>query len=236
MPFIPISGTNPALSDTEQETVSEASQAGGDDSNRNDEPVEDRDSSDVAGGVEEEDVELVVYRRLVTTTTHVLDSLLEFSYSTSDETVGGQPSKVFKFGCTGDASNYQFLLRAHPKHFTLVCGSPLRILADQRLRVAEFITRVNFSLVLGHFDLDFDDGELRFRVAQECVAGLADDPSRIARLFGVALTVMDLHFPAIMNLTYGGMSPEQAVRTLEERTSGGSSESGSGADQQAVEQ
>ena len=60
----------------------------------------------------------------------------------------------------------------------MICGSPLRIPLDQRARVAEFIVRVNYAIVRGHFDLDFSDGELRFRVAQDNLPGLADDPSR----------------------------------------------------------
>jgi hypothetical protein len=220
MPLIPLSGKDASLPPTEKETDSEPSLAEVDDSNRNEQ---------VEGGVEDDDgPERAMFRRLVTTTTRALDNILEFRYSTVDDLIGEDPSKVFMFGCAGDASNYQFVMRVQPKHFTVICSSPLRIPLDQRAHVAEFIVRVNFAIVRGHFDLDFSDGELRFRVAQDNIPGLADDPDRVAHLFGVTLAMMDVHFPAIMKVMYGGLSPEQAVRSLEaHRRSGGS---GSGGD------
>lgn len=228
MPLLPLSGDDPTLPPTDKETDSELpSLAEGDDSNRNDEQVE--------GGVDDEDPELALFRRLVTTTTRALDIVLEFSYSTVDDTVGEEPSKVFTFGCAGDASNYQFVMRVQPKHFTVICGSPLRIPLDQRARVAEFIVRVNYAIVRGHFDLDFSDGELRFRVSQDNIPGLADDPDRVAHIFGIALAMMDVHFPAIMKVTYGGVSPEQAVRSLEAHRRSGGSGGGVGTEDDVVQ-
>jgi hypothetical protein len=154
-------------------------------------------------------------RRLVRTTAHVLDNVLELRYSTADHPLG-EPCKTFVFGGAGEAGNYQFQLRVEPDDFTVVCTSPLRIPADQRARSADFVARANYRINMGHFDLDARDGELRFRLVQH-TTGLAEAPALIAKFFALAHGTMDMHFAAMMKLIYGGMSPEDAVQSCQGR-------------------
>jgi hypothetical protein len=153
--------------------------------------------------------------RVARTTASVLDDVLEIKYGTPAHPQG-EPNKVFAFGCTGEASNYQCVIKVQPNQFCMAASCPLRIPAGHRVRVAEFIARVNFSIVHGHFDLDFSDGELRFRIVQLMDSGLADHPKAIVKIFGFTLSTIDTYFPAIMKLTYGGMSPEEAVLSCED--------------------
>jgi hypothetical protein len=145
-------------------------------------------------------------RRLVRTTAHVLDNVLELRYSTADHPLWG----------AGEAGNYQFQLRVEPDDLTVVCTSPLRIPADQRARAADFVARANYRINMGHFDLDARDGELRFRLVQH-TTGLAETPALIAKFFALAHGTMDMHFAALMKLTYGSMSPEEAVQSCQGR-------------------
>lgn len=165
-------------------------------------------------------------RRLVRTVVHVLDNVLELRYGTADHP-GGEPCQLYTFGCTGQAANYQYQIRVEPDHFIVTSGSPLRIPAGQRAKVAEFVARVNYTIIMGHFDLDVRDGELRFRLVQHVATGLIENPSLIAKFFALAHRTMDMHFRAVMNLTYAGMSPEEAVRSCEERERPAGSGSGS---------
>ena len=59
---------------------------------------------------------------------------------------------------------------------------------DRIYAMAEFVSRVNYGLALGNFELDFDDGEVRFKTALDAT-DLADE-------------VMDDH---IRNLVYGNL-------------------------------
>jgi hypothetical protein len=171
------------------------------------------DGEEAAADDEEEKANMAQFHRLVTTTSHVLKDVLEVRYITHQQE--DEPTNAyFTFAKLGDASNYDCEVVVRPRHLTIVCRSPLRVPTNQRIRVAEFVTRANYSLVLGHFDLDFLDGELLFRVLQDNVTGLADAPSRTAGYIGLAVAVMDEHLPPIMKLMYGGMTPEQAVQSL----------------------
>lgn len=216
VPLLPPLGGDPPLPSTDQESSGDHPAR----PDRNNEPVEDEDA-DEADVTEE-----ALFRRLVATTTDALANVLQVGYSTYDHGHGETPRKVFTFPLTGDASNLECAVRVQPANFTVTCGLPLRIPADQRGRVAEFIARFNFANELGRFDLDFSDGELLYRIVQDDVRGLADDPSRVGMYCDVACGMMDKHFPALMQVVYGDVSPEQAVRSVETHSSGGSRDTG----------
>lgn len=79
-----------------------------------------------------------------------------------------------------------------------------------RLSAAEFITRANFGLVLGNFEMDMSDGEIRYRISHFIPdGGLAD--STIRNLISTALNTSDRYFPALMRLLFAGETAEDAV-------------------------
>lgn len=47
--------------------------------------------------------------------------------------------------------------------FYSIC--PRRVEAPERARMAEFITRANYGIVIGNFEMDYADGEVRFKTS-----------------------------------------------------------------------
>ncbi|MCL4505190.1 MAG: YbjN domain-containing protein [Chloroflexi bacterium] len=43
--------------------------------------------------------------------------------------------------------------------------APINVPAQKRQVVAEYLTRVNYGLLLGNFEMDFEDGEVRCRTS-----------------------------------------------------------------------
>jgi hypothetical protein len=66
---------------------------------------------------------------------------------------------------------------------------------------------------LGHLSLDFSDGEVRYRVVQQVVPSLANEPLLIANFFDVAIHSMNAHLPFVSGVAFEGTSPEQAAQT-----------------------
>ena len=88
---------------------------------------------------------------------------------------------------------------------------PLTIPEDRRLAVADFLTRVNYGLTLGCFELDFSDGEVR------CKAVLAIDTRPVKallveRLIRVSGRLMETFLPGIRAVAYGTDPVEAADR------------------------
>lgn len=90
---------------------------------------------------------------------------------------------------------------------------------DPKVRqlAAEFVARANHRMVIGNFDLDMSDGELRFHIGHIIGAHGLDDET-IGGLVATALGTADRYFPAFMRMMYGGHTPEDAVYLSELET------------------
>ena len=89
---------------------------------------------------------------------------------------------------------------------------PFVVPADRRRAMAELITRANFGLPIGSFELDLDDGELRFRTSID-FEDAAVDPKVIRNLFYLNIASMDRHFPAI-EAVIAGVEPKAALAKI----------------------
>jgi hypothetical protein len=114
-------------------------------------------------------------------------------------------------------------VRAHRFLFTLgVCVDdatrtvacyghlPVHVDSGQRLKVAEAIVRINQGLHIGCFDLDFDDGEVRFRVGCDVEGGALTHHMALT-MFGAVSGAIDRYGPALMSVIFGQVSPEDAA-------------------------
>jgi hypothetical protein len=92
--------------------------------------------------------------------------------------------------------------------------APIQVPAEKRAAVAEFTTRANYGLILGNFELDFGDGELRYKTSLD-IEGVDLVPAMLQPLTFVNVSTMDRYLPGLMAVVYGGQSPEAAVEQIE---------------------
>ena len=82
---------------------------------------------------------------------------------------------------------------------------------ERRSAIADTASRVNFTLVLGNFELDFSDGELRFRVSMDIEGGLF--AKQVAdNMLGCLMHTMDRYADTFMRVAFGDVEPEEALR------------------------
>jgi len=121
--------------------------------------------------------------------------------------------KKIKFSLCRSHALYQCNLRiTHDDNiFQIYLYYPI-LAKDPKMRMAaaEFVTRANYSLVLGNFELDMRDGEVRYHVAHHIENGILGD-TMIEHLFLAALYTSDRYFPAFTQVLFGGSTPEDAV-------------------------
>lgn len=91
---------------------------------------------------------------------------------------------------------------------------PVMVKEPFRAIAAEFITRANYGLVVGNFEMDWKDGEIRYHVSHVMPEGKLED-GMIRRLFGTALGTADRYYPALMQVLFAGSTPEDAVYIAE---------------------
>lgn len=129
--------------------------------------------------------------------------------------IEGKP--LVRLGFSGKNGNWTCLAQAKDEQqqviFYSICS--VNVPEDKRQAVAEFLTRANYGLILGNFELDFDDGEVRYKTSVD-VGGDGISSEMMEPLIYVNLAMMDKYLPGLMAVTFGDVSPAESVRNIED--------------------
>jgi hypothetical protein len=92
---------------------------------------------------------------------------------------------------------------------------PEHVAPEARPAMAELLTRVNFELVLGNFEIDLDDGETRFRTSLD-VEGSELTDELLRQVIYANVSTMDHFAPAIYAVASGQSSPVDALAAIDD--------------------
>ncbi len=85
---------------------------------------------------------------------------------------------------------------------------------ERRAALAEFVTRANFGLHIGNFEMDMDDGEIRYKTSID-VEGDRLSTALLHQLVRVNLEMMDKYLPGLYAVANEGMEPLAAIVAVE---------------------
>ena len=88
--------------------------------------------------------------------------------------------------------------------FTVYTVFPVKAPEEKRGAVAAFLTRANYGLILGSFELDFDDGEIRFKVTAICGEQVLSPA-----------VMVDRYGEGLLKVLYGDADPIKMVDAIE---------------------
>jgi hypothetical protein len=116
----------------------------------------------------------------------------------------------------GEAGSWQCFATVDEEKqwFTFYSILPSNVPEEKRVEVAEFITRANYGLVIGNFEMDYGDGEVRYKTSVD-VEGGELSPKMIENLMRANLMTMDRYFAGIMGVLYGDRDPAEAIAEME---------------------
>ncbi|XGW00707.1 MAG: YbjN domain-containing protein (plasmid) [Leptolyngbya sp. BL-A-14] len=125
-------------------------------------------------------------------------------------------AKALRVSFTGEFGewNCYALPREDEREFVFYSLAPFLVPEAQRQRVAEFICRANFGLVIGNFELDFDDGGVRFKTSIDVTESELDTPL-IRNLVYSNVSTFDRYLPGLLAVTAGTASPAAIINELE---------------------
>ena len=86
---------------------------------------------------------------------------------------------------------------------------------DKLPQMAEFITRANFGLKYGAFEMDYGDGEVRFHLVFPMTAIRADD-MLLPTLLALPPKMLDQYSKGFTEVLMDLKTPEEAVKDCEE--------------------
>lgn len=91
---------------------------------------------------------------------------------------------------------------------------PMKIPAKQRPAVAEYLTRANYNLRLGNFEMDYSDGEFCFKTSVP-LRSVEPNMELVRDLAFANFAMMDRYLPGLMGVAFGRLSPRAAIRNAE---------------------
>lgn len=86
--------------------------------------------------------------------------------------------------------------------------------AAKREAVMRFVTRANYGMHVGNFELDLDDGEVRFKTSMD-VEGIKLTPELCRNLVDLNLAVMGRYVDGLRQVIAGERSADAAVEEIE---------------------
>jgi hypothetical protein len=104
--------------------------------------------------------------------------------------------------------------REEQEQFIFYSICPIAAPEDQRSAIAEFLTRANYGMTIGNFELDYTDGEIRYKTSID-VEGEKLTSALIKRLVYTNVAMMDEYLPGIHAMIKEGLSAEAAIQTIE---------------------
>ena len=92
---------------------------------------------------------------------------------------------------------------------------PNNIPLHHRDRIANFITRANYGLIIGNFEMDYKDGELKYKSAYLYDDTYPNPEIIFMRNLFTSFNMVDKYVPGVMSVVYANISPENAINQIE---------------------
>lgn len=100
------------------------------------------------------------------------------------------------------------------EQFVFYSVATIKVAEEMRPAVAEYLTRANYGLRIGNFEMDFSDGEVRYKSSIDFEGEKLTD-NLIRNAIYPAVHNMDDYLPGLLKVAYGGKSPAEAIQEVE---------------------
>lgn len=142
----------------------------------------------------------------------IFNALVEFFEEDEWDFQWMEGLSVLTMSFSGKNGKWQCFAQAREQQQQFVFYSVLSVNVpkEKRGRVAEFITRVNYGMVIGNFEMDYDDGEVRYKTSID-VEGVELLAPMIRQVVYANLIITDRYLNSLMRVIYSDVEPEQAI-------------------------
>lgn len=149
-------------------------------------------------------------------TSPIFDAVVRF-FQEDDwhfEQLSGEP--ILRLGFRGDNGSWDCYAHAREAQHQFVFYSILdvNVPPNRRQAMAEFLTRANYGLVIGNFEMDFKDGEVRYKTSID-VEGDHLTSALIKQMVYINVLMMNRYLPGIMSVAFSDVDPAQAIAAIE---------------------
>lgn len=146
----------------------------------------------------------------------IFDELAEFFVGDDWTPEQTEDQPILQMSFEGDNGAWTCLAFAYDEHerFMFVSVLPVEVPEEKRLEVAEYITRANFGMEIGNFDMDLSSGTVQFRTSIDIEGGELT-PKMIQNMAYLNVTVTDQYLPGLVMVMEGDATPQEAIERVE---------------------
>ncbi|MFN9857982.1 MAG: YbjN domain-containing protein [Pseudanabaena sp.] len=143
--------------------------------------------------------------------------LLNFFQENNWSFLQHETEPILRMGYQGENGEWNCVAKTKENPSQLVFYSlyPIKVPPKKRLGIAEFLTRANFGLIVGNFEMDFQDGEVRYKTYAINGENNPLNSELIGQLIFVNVMTMDKYLPALMSVLYANVPIDQAIQQIE---------------------
>lgn len=128
----------------------------------------------------------------------------EFDYDDKNE--------IFRLEIRGVNSDFYCFIIVDEEQESLLCNTHIKqkVPFPKRLEICNFMNRVNYELANGNFEMDMDDGELRFRTYLD-LANTEPSDEQIMNLIWNGCQSFDIYYPGVLKILQDEFTAEEAM-------------------------
>jgi hypothetical protein len=123
---------------------------------------------------------------------------------------------VIRAGYRGERGTWVCYARVDEENLRIIFHSlmGLNIPPQYYPQVAEYLTRVNYGLAVGNYEMNLDTGEVRFKTSLEAPDGTVS-LAAVRSLCYANVRAMDYYYPGVVAVIHSGLSPAAALARVE---------------------
>ncbi|HEY9648076.1 MAG TPA: YbjN domain-containing protein [Chroococcidiopsis sp.] len=148
-------------------------------------------------------------------TGQIFDSLVSFfaAEGWTVELVQGEPTLTMGYAANTCTLTCFATARESEQQLIVYSLAPVKIPPNQRGAAAELLTRINYGLTIGNFEMDCDSGEVRFRTSLD-TGGEFLSANLIRQLVYTNVFTMERYLPGLEAIL-AEVSPTEAIAQIE---------------------
>lgn len=128
---------------------------------------------------------------------------------------------VFKFGLRmgGKLHNIDYRIAVHKGDYVVYAFSPIGVDEHDKSMLQDmsvFITRANYGMTCGNFEMDMRDGEIRFKCYVSCEGNAVPTKEIIRESIYIPAKMYDRYAPGILGIVFQEKDPETMIAECED--------------------
>ena len=121
---------------------------------------------------------------------------------------------LYTFAARGEHGVYPVLVYARAPFLICIASFRQTVPDARRLEAAEYLHRINYGLLLGNFEMDYDEGEVRFRTSLMAEGSLTHEV--LDRYIQMPAAMLDRYAPGLAAIVADGEIAGEALRRVQD--------------------